>query len=88
MGFLGHPTRDGQSADEAGAGRAACAPQEIDLAADDWHEVEPALPPADDRLGVCTIVSFWAIAAVLLLVIVATPAIEAAAHRLPLHALH
>jgi hypothetical protein len=78
MCFLGYPTRD-----DAPADRAAGAPQEIDLAADEWDEVEPASPPADEhRLGISMILSFWAIAAVLLLVIVAAPALEAAAHRL------
>lgn len=75
MCFLGHPSRD--------ESRAARAPQEIDLAAEEWNEIEPAaVPPHDDQRGLATILSFWAIAAVLLLVIVAAPALEAAAHRL------
>ncbi|MBV8538856.1 MAG: hypothetical protein JO128_24875 [Alphaproteobacteria bacterium] len=77
MCFLGHPSRDESRADPA-----LHAPQDLDLAASEWQEVEPTPAPADDQLGVCTILSFWAIAAMLLLVIVAAPALEAAAHRL------
>jgi len=79
MCFLGHPARDRSGADHADADRAARAPLEIDLAPGEWDEFEPA---ADARLGVSTIVSFWALAALLMLVIVAAPAIEAAAQRL------
>lgn len=85
MSFLGHPARDDVTA--ARAARTPHETHEIDLAAGEWEEVETA-PPAEERLGVCTILSFWALAAVLLLVIVAAPALQAAAHRLPLHALH
>ncbi|HTP84542.1 MAG TPA: hypothetical protein VMQ11_16445 [Alphaproteobacteria bacterium] len=75
MRFLGHSAREDVAAD-----RAARAPQEIDVAAD-CEEAEPA-PSYDGRLGVSTILGFWLIAAALLLVIVAAPALEAAAHRL------
>ena len=76
MCFLGHSAQD-----DVAAGRAARAPQEIDLAGVDCDEAEPA-PSHDSQLGVSTILSFWAIAAVLLIVIVAAPALEAAAHHL------
>ncbi len=76
MCFLGHSAREDVAAD-----RAARAPQEIDLAGVDCDGAEPT-PSHDDRLGVSTILSFWAIAAVLLIVIVAAPALEAAAHHL------
>jgi hypothetical protein len=81
MCFLGHSARNDATANHGGTDRAIRAPREIDLAADEWNEVEPPAP-AEDRLGVSTILSFWAIAALLLLVIVAAPAFEAAAHRL------
>jgi hypothetical protein len=77
MCFLDRPPRDDSHAE-----RAVRAPQEIDLAAEEWNEVEPAVRPVDDRRGLSTILSFWAIAALLLLVIVAAPALEAAAQRL------
>jgi hypothetical protein len=76
MGFLGHSSRNDSRTDPA-----TQAPQEIDLAAGEWNE-EPAIPPADDARGLSTILSFWAIAALLLIIIAAAPALEAAAHRL------
>jgi hypothetical protein len=76
MCFPGHPSREEFSAD-----RVSPTPQEVDLATDEWTN-RPALPAGGDRVGVSTILSFWAIAAVLLIVIVAAPALEAAAHRL------
>lgn len=71
MSFLGHPDRTDRTAD---------ASHELDLGPGEWDEVERA--PADERLGLCTILSFWAIAAMLLVVVVAAPALEAVAHRL------
>ncbi|HTR82922.1 MAG TPA: hypothetical protein VMI56_00490 [Reyranella sp.] len=67
---------------DAFSDRAARLPLEIDLSPDEWEEVERDNPPADQRLELSTIASFWAIAVMLLLVIVAAPAFEAAAHYL------
>ncbi len=77
MNFIRHDAWEESLAD-----RASRRPPEIDLAPDEWEEVERESPPAGQRPELSTIASFWAIAAILLLVIIATPAFEAAAHYL------
>lgn len=77
MSFVRHT-----SLHQAFADRAARAPQQIDLSRDEWEEIEVEEKPIDDGSGFRTIASFWILAALLLAVIVAAPALQAAAHHL------
>jgi hypothetical protein len=67
---------------EAFADRASRAPQIIDLAPEDWTEIAVEDTPVKPYGDLRTIASVWLLAFVLLLVIVAAPALEAAAHHL------
>jgi len=65
---------------ESFADRASRAPEIIDLAPEDWTEIAVEDTSVEGELR--TIASFWLLAFVLLVVIVAAPALEAAAHHL------
>ena len=67
---------------QAYAKRAARAPQQIDLSPEEWEEVSAVTKPIDDGATFCTIAGFWVLAALLLAVIVAAPALQAAARHL------
>ena len=67
---------------ESFADRASRAPQVIDLAPGDWTEIGVEDTPTEPEGELRTIASFWLLAILLLLVIVAAPALEAAAHHL------
>ncbi len=75
MSFVRH-----SSLRQSFAERAARAPQQIDLSPSEWEEV--SAEPIDEGGAFCTIASFWIVAALLLAVIVAAPALHAAAHHL------
>ena len=64
------------------AERATRAPQQIDLSPEEWEEVSAEIKPIDDGAAFCTIAGFWVLAALLLAVIVAAPALQAAARHL------
>lgn len=65
------------SREEARADRARRSPQIIDLARSEWEEVGVE----NKHVDMHTIASFWVLTAALLFVMVAAPALEAAAHH-------
>jgi len=79
MSFIPYGSRH-----ESFASRPARIAYHIDLAADEWHEVGQDRRASEAATG-RVIASFWLFAALLVLVIVATPALEAAAFHLTQH---
>lgn len=69
------------SLDESYSERAARAPKQIDLDPGEWEEVNTSEPLKDGH-EFCTIASFWIVAALLLAVLAAAPALHVAAHYL------
>ena len=66
----------------AAALRAARMAQPIDLSRNEWEEIAATSKPSDANSHVRTIASFWLLVAVVLALIVAAPAVKAAALHL------